>query len=125
MVSTSHGVSTGTEQMTIILNPMIENNSAKIEQVARQVNELAGAINRPFNPLVGNFGRGVMLAPNPPSMIVQREEDPNKVVHGVGENDYVQAYGQNVIQAIEQMLSRVGLNIGTTNEPYFISPFFD
>ncbi|MED6134868.1 hypothetical protein PIB30_040959 [Stylosanthes scabra] len=36
-----------TEQMTIILNPMIENNSAKIEQVARQVNELVGAINRP------------------------------------------------------------------------------
>ncbi|QHO28646.1 uncharacterized protein DS421_7g218500 [Arachis hypogaea] len=42
-----------TQQMTTVLNSMIENNNARVEQVTRRIDDIAGAINQPFVPPIG------------------------------------------------------------------------
>ncbi|MED6186594.1 hypothetical protein PIB30_068257 [Stylosanthes scabra] len=54
-----------TQQMATMLTPMIENNNARIDQVAQQVNELAENFNPPPRQQMFNYR-------NPPSNLGQR-----------------------------------------------------
>ncbi|MED6186758.1 hypothetical protein PIB30_069794 [Stylosanthes scabra] len=98
--------------MATVLTPMIENNNARIDQVAQQVNELAENINP--QPL-----RHQMYNHRNPPVILERGDARNRAQ---GANA-AQAYENNITQAVEQILNRAGFNLRVTNQPYFVSPF--
>ncbi|XP_072087145.1 uncharacterized protein [Arachis hypogaea] len=81
----------------------LKNNTARIEQVARCVNDLVGNFNRPHNIPIGAHV-------NNPLVILNREEDPNRVLHEARANNAAQVYGQNITQVVKQILNRVDLN---------------
>ncbi|MED6223348.1 hypothetical protein PIB30_073139 [Stylosanthes scabra] len=108
----SRQMPTSSNPVNNMLTPMIENNNAKIDQVAQQVNELAENFN-----------------PQPPRHQMYNHRNPPAILaRGVAGNraqgvNAAQAYGNNITQAVEQILNRAGFNLGVTNQPYFISPF--
>ncbi|RYQ91798.1 hypothetical protein Ahy_B09g097827 isoform B [Arachis hypogaea] len=77
------GTQTSLPSMTTVINPMIENNNARIEQVARRIDDIVGAINRTFAPPICG-----MNANNPP-LILNWKDDPNAVTSNFAETEKI------------------------------------
>ncbi|MED6147246.1 hypothetical protein PIB30_042272 [Stylosanthes scabra] len=98
--------------MATVLTAKIENNNARIEQVARQVNDLAKTMNPAFG--AGPHHRNPVYNYNNPPVMIGRGEDLNR---GQGaEANAAQAYGNNITQAVEQILNIAGFNLGESGE---------
>ncbi|XP_015949501.1 uncharacterized protein LOC107474392 [Arachis duranensis] len=130
-----------TQQMTTILNPMMADHESRFEHLDRQVERIARIVDydegerhnaRGTNEGMENiFQNGnhvlnqencifqnenhVLNQENP--FIVRRHENADNVLHGLRGDRY------QITRIIEEVLNRVGLNVGFMNQPHFISAF--
>ncbi|RYQ88934.1 hypothetical protein Ahy_B09g095834 isoform C [Arachis hypogaea] len=116
-----------TQQMTIILNPMMANHESRFERLARQVERITRIVNydegerhnaRGTNEGMKNIFQNENHVPNRENLrIVHRHENADNVLHGLRGDRY------QVTQIVEEVLNRVGLNVGFMNQPHFVSTF--
>ncbi|XP_016178973.1 uncharacterized protein LOC107621468 [Arachis ipaensis] len=115
-----------TQQMTTILNPMMADHELRFERLARQVERIARIVDydegerhnvRGTNEGMENIFQNENHVPNRENpRIVHRHENADNVLHGLRDR-------YQVTRIIEEVLNRVGLNVGFMNQPHFVSAF--
>ncbi|XP_015939957.1 uncharacterized protein LOC107465492 [Arachis duranensis] len=113
--------------MTTILNPMMVDHESRFERLARQVERIARIIDydegerhnaRGNNEGMENIFQNKNHIPNRENpRLVHRNENANDVLHRLRGDRY------QVTQIVEEVLNRVGLNVGFMNQPHFMSAF--
>ncbi|RYQ95814.1 hypothetical protein Ahy_B08g091188 isoform A [Arachis hypogaea] len=117
-----------TQQMTTILNPMMADHESRFERLARQVERIARIVDYDEGERYNGRGNNEGM-----ENIFQNEDHiPNR------ENSHVVPRGQNaddclarlrggeryqVTRIVEEVLNRVGLNVGFMNQPHFVFGF--
>ncbi|XP_015964206.1 uncharacterized protein LOC107488024 [Arachis duranensis] len=123
-----------TQQMTTILNPMMANHETKFECVARQVERIAQIVdydegdrqNMEANPRdLGIDPRDridhINLDGNAPH-IIRRDQNVDEVLARMRVKQRGEHYQDTRI--VEDILNRVGINVGFRNQPYFVFSFY-
>ncbi|XP_057747373.1 uncharacterized protein LOC130966576 [Arachis stenosperma] len=116
-----------TQQMTTILNPMMADHESRFERLAKQVKKIARIVDydegeghnaRGNNEGMENIFQNENHIPNREnSRLVHQNENADNVLQGL-RGDYYQ-----VTRIVEEVLNRVGLNVGFMNQPHFVSTF--
>ncbi|XP_020999705.1 uncharacterized protein LOC110281638 [Arachis duranensis] len=117
-----------TQQMTIILNPMMADHELRFERLARQVERIARIVDydegerhnaRGNNEGMENIFQNENNIPN--------RENPHVVPRGQNADDFLARLrgGERyqVTRIVEEVLNQVGLNVGFMNQPHFVSAF--
>ncbi|XP_016173213.1 uncharacterized protein LOC107615681 [Arachis ipaensis] len=117
-----------TQQMTTILNPMMADHDSRFERLARQVERIARIVDydegerhnaRGNNERMENIFQNQNNIPN--------RENPHVVPRGQNADDFLARLrgGERyqVTRIVEEVLNRVGLNVGFMNQPHFVSAF--
>ncbi|XP_015961045.1 uncharacterized protein LOC107485019 [Arachis duranensis] len=116
-----------TRQMTTILNPMMADHESRFERLTRQVERIAQIVDydegerhnvRGTNEGMENIFQNENHIPNRENpRIVHRQKNVDNVLHGLCGDHY------QVTRIVEEVLNRVGLNVGFMNQPHFMSAF--
>ncbi|XP_016192412.1 uncharacterized protein LOC107633285 [Arachis ipaensis] len=117
-----------TQQMTTILNPMLADHESRFERLARQVERIARIVDydegerhnaRRNNEGMENIFQNENQIPN--------RENPHVVPRGQNADDFLARLrgGERyqVTRIVEEVLNRVGLNVGFMNQPHFLFAF--
>ncbi|XP_016178270.1 uncharacterized protein LOC107620652 [Arachis ipaensis] len=116
-----------TQQMTTILNPMMADHESRFECLVRQVERITRIVDydegkrhnaRGNNEVMENIFQNENQIPN--------RENPHVVPRGENADDYLAGLRGDryqVTRIIEEVLNRVGLNVGFMNQPHFVSTF--
>ncbi|XP_015955269.1 uncharacterized protein LOC107479673 [Arachis duranensis] len=116
-----------TQQMTTILNPMMADHESRFERLAKQVEKIARIIDydegeghnaRGNNEGMENIFQNENHIPNRENpRLVHQNENADNVLQGLRGDRY------QVTRIVEEVLNRVGLNVGFMNQPHFVSAF--
>ncbi|RYQ94546.1 hypothetical protein Ahy_B08g089484 [Arachis hypogaea] len=121
-----------TQQMTTILNPMMADHESKFKRLAREVKRIARIVDyddgerhnaRGNNEGVENIFQNennILNQENP--YIILRGQNADDVLTRLRANHGGECY--QVTRIVEEVLNRVGLNVGFMNRPHFVSVFF-
>ncbi|XP_016167911.1 uncharacterized protein LOC107610368 [Arachis ipaensis] len=120
-----------TQQMATILNPMMADHESKFERLARQVGQIARILdydkgerhdvrgnNEGFENIFQNENK-VLNREN--LQIIPRGQNADDVLARLHANHGGERY--QVTRIMEEVLNRVGLNVGFMNQPHFVSAF--
>ncbi|XP_057760345.1 uncharacterized protein LOC130980710 [Arachis stenosperma] len=121
-----------TQQMTTILNPMMADHESKFECLARKSNELLESLimmkekgmmprgnNEGFENIFQNKNNVLRNRDNP--QLIPRGQNADDVLAQLCANQGSERY--QVSRIVEDVLNRVGLNVGFMNRPHFVSTF--
>ncbi|XP_016185987.1 uncharacterized protein LOC107627674 [Arachis ipaensis] len=120
-----------TQQLTTILNPMMVDQESKFKSLARQVERIARIVDyeegERHNARGNNEGfKNIFQNKND----VVNRENPHVVPRGHNADDFLARLRANhggeryqVTRIVEEVLNRVGLNVGFMNQPHFVSAF--
>ncbi|XP_015944827.1 uncharacterized protein LOC107469960 [Arachis duranensis] len=113
--------------MTTILNPMMADHESRFEHLARQVERISRIVDYDEGERHNAWGNNEGI-----ENIFQNEnhipnrENPRVVLRGENDDDVLNGLRGDryqVTRIIEEVLNRVGLNVGFMNQPHFVSTF--
>ncbi|RYR58336.1 hypothetical protein Ahy_A05g024023 isoform B [Arachis hypogaea] len=113
--------------MNTILNPMMADHESTFERLARQVERIARIVDydegERHNARGNNEGmENIFQNEND----ISNRENPRVDLRGQNADDVVAGlHGERyqVTRIVEEVLNRVGLNVGFMNQPHFVSAF--
>ncbi|RYQ90202.1 hypothetical protein Ahy_B09g096438 isoform E [Arachis hypogaea] len=117
-----------TQQMTTILNPMMADHESRFKRLARQVERIVRIVDydegERHNAKGNNEGmKNIFQNKNN----IPNRENPHMVPRGQNADDFLARLrgGERyqVTRILEEVLNRVGLNVGFMNQPHFVSTF--
>ncbi|XP_016164136.1 uncharacterized protein LOC107606608 [Arachis ipaensis] len=114
-----------THQMVTVLNPLLENTNTRIEQLNRQVNRISTVVNLEENDNQGlrfdNVNQNGGAIPNYNVHMPRHGQNADDMLERLRQNNLGGHY--NLARNVEQILNRLGFNVGCLNRPYFVSAF--
>ncbi|XP_057760294.1 uncharacterized protein LOC130980653 [Arachis stenosperma] len=114
-----------THQMVTVLNPLLENTNTRIEQLNRQVNRIATVVNLEENDNQGlrfdNVNQNGGAIPNYDVHMPRHGQNADDMLERLRQNNLGGHY--NLARNVEQVVNRLGFNVGCLNMPYFVSAF--
>ncbi|XP_016192812.1 uncharacterized protein LOC107633726 [Arachis ipaensis] len=114
-----------THQMVTVLNSLLENTNTRIEQLNRQVNRIATVVNLEENDNQGlrldNVNQNGGAIPNYDVHMPRHGQNADYMLERLRQNNLGGHY--NLARNVEQVLNRLGFNVGCLNRPYFVSAF--
>ncbi|RYR03125.1 hypothetical protein Ahy_B06g081959 [Arachis hypogaea] len=118
--------------MTTLLNPIMVDHETKFERLAKQVEWIAQIVDYVGdrqNVEKNHEGIENLLKNENDNVIIGRE-NPQRIHRGQNTDDMLARLRANqvgehyqVTRIVEDVLTRVGFNVGFMNRPYFISAF--